>query len=189
MNRTEREPIDNLPTTTSFADNAALNTATTVAAIRAAMPYLLCAGSSTRGDGTAGAGTVGSEQPAAVEASDTSPSATGNDDNDDVHDRNNNEEHGAVDLRALAPPQPPQFPSSCVDVMAGSVVMVSSVNAVTGIGQVAYSAAKAALHPIAADLAVRFGRYGLRANAVALGTVATMGAWKERHERDPEVGG
>ncbi|EGD71988.1 hypothetical protein PTSG_00004 [Salpingoeca rosetta] len=92
-----------------------------------------------------------------------------------------------VDLESIRPEQPPAFPSSCADKPVASVVFVSSVNAVSGIGQVAYSAAKAALQPIAADLSVRFGRYGLRANAIALGTVATMGAWKERVAHDPEV--
>ena len=49
----------------------------------------------------------------------------------------------------------------------GSVVLTSSVNATTGIGEVAYSCAKAALHPLAMNLAVAYGPRGLNANAFA----------------------
>ena len=56
----------------------------------------------------------------------------------------------------------------------GNIVLVSSVNAVTGIGEVAYSTSKAALHPYAMNLACYYGKYGVTANTIALGKYWAM---------------
>lgn len=93
----------------------------------------------------------------------------------------------AVDCTAIDLPETSSFPDTSSNGCGSSIVLVSSVNAITGIGQVAYSSAKAALHAIAADIAVRFGKYGVRANAIALGTIATKSAWGTRLLEDPQV--
>ena len=53
------------------------------------------------------------------------------------------------------------------------IVMVSSVNALTGIGSEPYSSAKAGLGSLTQNLAVQLGPYGIRVNAIAPGTVRT----------------
>lgn len=126
---------------------------------------------------------------------------------------------GANNLRAEDPvpdrgagedPVPPEFPSAEGFSPSAGIVLVSSVNAVSGkfmdsapprvavlcgrspccwslwaltllpagegIGQFGYSSAKGALGPVAMDIAVKFAKYGVRANVLALGTVATQGA-------------
>ena len=55
----------------------------------------------------------------------------------------------------------------------GSIVLTSSVNAGSGIGECGYSCAKGALHPLVMDTAVAYGKQGVNCNAVALGTIAT----------------
>ncbi len=69
---------------------------------------------------------------------------------------------------------------------AGAFVFTSSVNAILGIGEIPYSSAKAALTPLARCLATQFGHEGVRANALALGTIATK-IWSRRVKKDPEV--
>ena len=54
-----------------------------------------------------------------------------------------------------------------------SVVMISSVNALTGIGSEPYSSAKAGLGSLTQNLAVSLGPDGVRVNAIAPGTVRT----------------
>ena len=54
-----------------------------------------------------------------------------------------------------------------------SVVMISSVNALTGIGSEPYSSAKAGLGSLTQNLAVSLGPEGVRVNAIAPGTVRT----------------
>lgn len=64
----------------------------------------------------------------------------------------------------------------------GSVVNVTSVNGVCVFGNPAYSAAKAALINFTKSIAVEYGKFGVRANAVAPGTVLTK-AWEAKtHE-------
>lgn len=69
---------------------------------------------------------------------------------------------------------------------SGSVVNIASVNASGVYGHPGYSSAKAGLVHLTEFLAVEFGRHGVRANAVAPGTVATQ-AWRDRAERNPDV--
>merc|ERR1712232_145853 len=55
----------------------------------------------------------------------------------------------------------------------GSIVVTSSINGLTGIGECAYSCAKGALHPLVMDTAVHYGKDGVNCNGIALGTIAT----------------
>jgi NAD(P)-dependent dehydrogenase (short-subunit alcohol dehydrogenase family) len=68
----------------------------------------------------------------------------------------------------------------------GAIVTISSVNALTALGNPAYSAAKAALISFTQSLALEYGRFGIRANVVCPGTVQTP-AWKERMEQQPDI--
>lgn len=69
---------------------------------------------------------------------------------------------------------------------SGAIVNISSVNAVGFYGNEAYSAGKAGLISLTRSIAVRYGRNGIRANAIAAGTVRTP-VWEGRRELDPEV--
>ncbi|MDX7949676.1 SDR family oxidoreductase [Lichenihabitans sp. Uapishka_5] len=68
----------------------------------------------------------------------------------------------------------------------GSVVNVASVNGMAVFGHPAYSAAKAGLLHLTRLIAVEYGRSGIRANAVAPGTVRTQ-AWNARAAGNPAV--
>ena len=68
----------------------------------------------------------------------------------------------------------------------GAIVNVSSVNGQTGIGEEAYSAAKAGVINLTKNLGVRYGPQGIRCNAVAPGTIESA-QWNDRVEKDPEV--
>ncbi|EFR01975.1 3-oxoacyl-[acyl-carrier-protein] reductase [Nannizzia gypsea CBS 118893] len=68
----------------------------------------------------------------------------------------------------------------------GSVINIVSVNGLAVYGNPAYSAAKAGLIHLTKSIAVEYGRYGIRANAVAPGTVRTA-AWTARQEANPHV--
>jgi NAD(P)-dependent dehydrogenase (short-subunit alcohol dehydrogenase family) len=68
----------------------------------------------------------------------------------------------------------------------GSLVNISSVNGMNVFGHPAYSAAKAGLLHFTKLVAVEYGKYGIRANAVAPGTVRTQ-AWEIRAAANPNV--
>lgn len=68
----------------------------------------------------------------------------------------------------------------------GSVVNIVSVNGISVFGNPAYSAAKAGMIHLTRQIAVEYGRRGVRANAVAPGTVRTQ-AWQARAEVNPSV--
>jgi NAD(P)-dependent dehydrogenase (short-subunit alcohol dehydrogenase family) len=68
----------------------------------------------------------------------------------------------------------------------GTILNISSVNGAGIYGYPAYSAAKAGLNQMTRFLAVELGPYGIRANAIAPGSVKTQ-AWKERVENNPEI--
>ncbi|MEM9633793.1 MAG: SDR family oxidoreductase [Pseudomonadota bacterium] len=76
--------------------------------------------------------------------------------------------------------------SALIESGAGNVVNIASVNGLGTFGHPAYSAAKAGLIHATKAIAVEYGRYGLRANAVAPGTVKTQ-AWKAREADNPGV--
>ncbi len=68
----------------------------------------------------------------------------------------------------------------------GSIIAIGSVNGLSALGDPAYSAAKAGMISLTRSLAIEFGRYGIRANAVLPGTVRTP-LWKRRAAKEPEV--
>ena len=65
-------------------------------------------------------------------------------------------------------------------------VFISSVNALAHFGNPAYAAAKAGLQAWMRGIAAEEGRYDIRANAIAPGSIRTQ-AWDHRIERDPGV--
>lgn len=68
----------------------------------------------------------------------------------------------------------------------GVIINISSVNGLTGIGEEAYSAGKAAIINLTQNMAVRYGRDQVRANVICPGTIQTP-IWSERVEKDPDV--
>lgn len=68
----------------------------------------------------------------------------------------------------------------------GSVVNIASVNGLGAFGHPAYSAAKAGMIHLTRLIAVEYGKHGVRANAVAPGTVRTR-AWEARAAHNPGV--
>jgi meso-butanediol dehydrogenase/(S,S)-butanediol dehydrogenase/diacetyl reductase len=68
----------------------------------------------------------------------------------------------------------------------GAIVNVASVNGIGYYGNEAYSAAKAGLISLTGSVAARYGRHGVRANAVAPGTIRTA-VWDERLAREPDL--
>ena len=68
----------------------------------------------------------------------------------------------------------------------GTILNISSVNGSGIYGYPAYSSAKAGLLQLTRFLAVELGRHGIRANAIAPGSVKTQ-AWKTRVEKNPEI--
>jgi meso-butanediol dehydrogenase/(S,S)-butanediol dehydrogenase/diacetyl reductase len=68
----------------------------------------------------------------------------------------------------------------------GAVVNISSVNGMAFFANEAYSAAKAGLINLTKTTAVRYGRFGIRANAIAPGTIRTP-LWQERVDKQPAI--
>jgi NAD(P)-dependent dehydrogenase (short-subunit alcohol dehydrogenase family) len=69
---------------------------------------------------------------------------------------------------------------------SGSIVSIGSVNGFWALGDPAYSAGKAGLIAMTQAIAMEYGRYGIRANMVAPGTVRTP-IWEERMAKNPET--
>ena len=68
----------------------------------------------------------------------------------------------------------------------GVFVNIASVNALLGLGNEAYSAAKASLINLTQNVATRYGPGGIRANAICPGPVRTP-IWQATLERSPAV--
>jgi meso-butanediol dehydrogenase / (S,S)-butanediol dehydrogenase / diacetyl reductase len=68
----------------------------------------------------------------------------------------------------------------------GVILNIGSVNGLMGVGESAYSAAKAGMINLTQNMAIHFGDKGVRVNCLAPGTIRTP-IWAERLERDPEV--
>jgi NAD(P)-dependent dehydrogenase (short-subunit alcohol dehydrogenase family) len=68
----------------------------------------------------------------------------------------------------------------------GAILNIASVNGLTAVGEAAYSAAKAGMINLTANMAIHFGDRGVRVNCVAPGTIRTP-IWGARVEKDPEV--
>ena len=75
---------------------------------------------------------------------------------------------------------------SMIERRTGVIVNITSVNGLSALGNEAYSAAKAGVINLTQGIAVRYGGYGIRCNAIAPGTIRTP-IWQERVERDPVV--
>lgn len=73
-----------------------------------------------------------------------------------------------------------------IDRGGGSIVNISSVNAIMSFGESAYSAAKAGVISLTRTTAVDHGPRGVRVNAICPGTVITEG-WQHVLEKDPEI--
>jgi len=69
---------------------------------------------------------------------------------------------------------------------SGVIVNIVSVNGMAFFANEAYSAAKAGLINLTRSVAVRYGRFGIRANAIAPGTIRTP-LWQERIEKEPAI--
>ena len=69
---------------------------------------------------------------------------------------------------------------------SGAIVNIASVNGMAFFANEAYSAAKAGMINLTASIAVRYGRDGIRANAIAPGTIRTP-LWQERIEKEPAI--
>ena len=68
----------------------------------------------------------------------------------------------------------------------GAIVNIVSVNGLTGIGEEAYSAAKAGVINLTKNMAVRYGSRGVRVNVICPGTIQTP-IWQSRLDKDPQV--
>jgi meso-butanediol dehydrogenase / (S,S)-butanediol dehydrogenase / diacetyl reductase len=68
----------------------------------------------------------------------------------------------------------------------GAIVNIASVNGMAFFANDAYSAAKAGLLQLTRSTAVRYGRFGIRANAIAPGTIRTP-LWQERVDKEPAI--
>ncbi|MBX3070581.1 MAG: SDR family oxidoreductase [Thermomicrobiales bacterium] len=69
---------------------------------------------------------------------------------------------------------------------SGVILNVGSVNGITGLGESAYSAAKAGMVNLTQNLAIHYGPKGVRANCIAPGTIRTP-IWGARVEKEPQV--
>jgi NAD(P)-dependent dehydrogenase (short-subunit alcohol dehydrogenase family) len=68
----------------------------------------------------------------------------------------------------------------------GAIINIASVNGLMGLGEEAYSAAKAGMVNLTQNTAIRYGQFGVRANCIAPGTVETP-IWAERVAVNPNV--
>ncbi len=75
---------------------------------------------------------------------------------------------------------------SMIERRRGSIVNVASVNGMTGIGEEAYGAAKAGMINLTQNMAIKYGRYGVRANVVAPATIRTP-IWNARVAERPTI--
>jgi NAD(P)-dependent dehydrogenase (short-subunit alcohol dehydrogenase family) len=71
---------------------------------------------------------------------------------------------------------------------SGAIVFNASVNAITYVGNPAYSAAKAGVLQLMRAIAIEYGPRGIRSNAVSPGSIRTQNrSWSERVRKDPRV--
>jgi meso-butanediol dehydrogenase / (S,S)-butanediol dehydrogenase / diacetyl reductase len=79
-----------------------------------------------------------------------------------------------------------EFVPGMIERRRGVIINIASVNGLTGLGEEPYSAAKAGLLNLTQNMAIKYGQYNVRANAICPGTVRTP-IWQERVEQDPEI--
>jgi NAD(P)-dependent dehydrogenase (short-subunit alcohol dehydrogenase family) len=69
---------------------------------------------------------------------------------------------------------------------SGVIVSIASVNGIAFFANEPYSAAKAGLISLTRSMAVRYGRHGIRAVAIAPGTIRSP-LWQERVDKEPAI--
>jgi len=69
---------------------------------------------------------------------------------------------------------------------SGAIVNIASVNGLTGLGEEAYSAAKAGVINLTQNMEVKYGPHSVRVNCICPGTIRTP-IWQPRLEKDPQV--
>jgi meso-butanediol dehydrogenase/(S,S)-butanediol dehydrogenase/diacetyl reductase len=69
---------------------------------------------------------------------------------------------------------------------SGAMVNIASVNGLTGLGEEAYSAAKAGVINLTQNMAIKYGRFKVRANVICPGTIQTP-IWQKQLEKDPQI--
>jgi meso-butanediol dehydrogenase/(S,S)-butanediol dehydrogenase/diacetyl reductase len=80
--------------------------------------------------------------------------------------------------RAVLPPM--------IERRSGAIVNIASVNGLLGLGEDAYSAAKAGLINFTQNVATRYGAEGIRANVICPGTVRTP-IWQDTLAKSPDI--
>lgn len=68
----------------------------------------------------------------------------------------------------------------------GGIINISSVNGMTGLGEEPYSAAKAGLINLTQNMAIKYGQFGIRCNAISPGTIRTP-IWNARLAEAPDA--
>ena len=68
----------------------------------------------------------------------------------------------------------------------GAIVNIASVNGLTALGDLAYSAGKAGVINLTKNVAVNYGQHGIRCNAICPGSVRTP-IWEPHLEIDPAI--
>ncbi len=68
----------------------------------------------------------------------------------------------------------------------GAIVNISSVNGLTGLGEEAYSAAKAGVINLTRNMALKYGQHNVRVNVICPGTIQTA-IWQARLEKEPDI--
>ncbi|MEJ7840006.1 MAG: SDR family NAD(P)-dependent oxidoreductase, partial [Thermomicrobiales bacterium] len=68
----------------------------------------------------------------------------------------------------------------------GGIINISSVNGMTGLGEEPYSAAKAGLLNLTQNMAIKYGQFGIRCNAISPGTIKTP-IWNARLAEAPDA--
>jgi NAD(P)-dependent dehydrogenase (short-subunit alcohol dehydrogenase family) len=69
---------------------------------------------------------------------------------------------------------------------SGAIVNIASVNGLTALGDLAYSAGKAGVINLTKNVAVNYGQHNIRANAICPGSVRTP-IWEPQLEVDPDI--
>lgn len=68
----------------------------------------------------------------------------------------------------------------------GAIVNIASVNGLTGLGEEAYSAAKAGVINLTKNMALKYGQYNVRVNVICPGTIQTP-IWEPILQKDPQT--
>jgi len=68
----------------------------------------------------------------------------------------------------------------------GTIVNIASVNALAAFGHAAYSAGKAGVVNLTRNMAVKYGQFNVRVNAICPATIRTP-SWQSRLAADPQV--